>query len=206
MLFKNGVPSFDAIAPTTTKGDVIVRTSTTNVRQGIGSNGQVLTADSTQTNGLKWADVAVTSVYVYATSSTTSLTNGTTVDIVYPTEVEDASAAYNNTTGVFTAPSAGLYYVSATYQSGSSIATPSVGRQWAIILNKNGTDLVQNGNLVQVSSTISDQFYCHISASIRLAASDTLKVRGFQNVNNATAMVLSGTALTNWLTITKVGQ
>ena len=40
----------------TTKGDLIVGTgSNTFVRQGIGSNGQVLTADSNEADGLKWS-------------------------------------------------------------------------------------------------------------------------------------------------------
>lgn len=43
----------------TTKGDLYVATaSATIARQGIGSDGQILTADSAQTNGLKWATPA----------------------------------------------------------------------------------------------------------------------------------------------------
>lgn len=48
-------PAFNALSPTTTKGDVITHNGTNNVRQAVGSNGQVLTADSAQTNGIKWA-------------------------------------------------------------------------------------------------------------------------------------------------------
>jgi hypothetical protein len=45
---------FNALSPATTKGDIIVHDGTNNVRQVIGTDGQVLVGDSTQTNGLKW--------------------------------------------------------------------------------------------------------------------------------------------------------
>lgn len=47
--------AFDALSPTTTKGDLIARSSSSNARLAVGSDGQVLTADSTQTLGVKWA-------------------------------------------------------------------------------------------------------------------------------------------------------
>ena len=53
------IPSVEGgIQPTllTTKGDIIVATgNATLVRQGVGTNGQVLTADSTQADGVIWS-------------------------------------------------------------------------------------------------------------------------------------------------------
>jgi len=47
--------AFDALAPTITKGDLIVYNGTDNVRLAVGTNDYVLTADSTQATGVKWA-------------------------------------------------------------------------------------------------------------------------------------------------------
>ena len=48
-------------SPLTTKGD-LWGWSTTNARLAVGTNGQVLTADSTQTLGIKWATPAATPI------------------------------------------------------------------------------------------------------------------------------------------------
>lgn len=47
-------PAFNALSPLTTKGDII-SFSTVNARLGVGADGTVLTADSAQTLGVKWA-------------------------------------------------------------------------------------------------------------------------------------------------------
>lgn len=46
---------FNNLSPVTTKGDIITRDTTNNIRLAVGTNGQVLTADSGETAGIKWA-------------------------------------------------------------------------------------------------------------------------------------------------------
>lgn len=62
--------AFNALSPLTTKGDILVY-STTNTREPIGADGTVLTADSTQTTGMKWATAGGSS-----TTQTNVLING----------------------------------------------------------------------------------------------------------------------------------
>lgn len=56
--------AMDALAPGTTKGDIIVFNGTDNVRLAAGANTQVLTVDNTQATGLKWADAAAASLSI----------------------------------------------------------------------------------------------------------------------------------------------
>lgn len=50
------VAAFDALAPTTTKGDLIVHNGTDNIRVAVGgTDGHVLTVDSAEASGVKWA-------------------------------------------------------------------------------------------------------------------------------------------------------
>ena len=61
------IPSVEGgIQPTllTTKGDIIVATgNATLVRQGVGANGTVLTANSAQADGVEWAQTGLNLVY-----------------------------------------------------------------------------------------------------------------------------------------------
>jgi hypothetical protein len=81
------IPSVEGgIQPTllTTKGDIIVATgNATLVRQGVGSDGQVLTADSTQADGIKWATPAGGGKVLQVVSATTTSQTTITSDSTY---------------------------------------------------------------------------------------------------------------------------
>lgn len=64
---------FNALDPLTTKGDIVVHDGTNSIRVAVGTNGHVLTADSAQTAGVKWAAASggVTDVQVYTSGSGT---------------------------------------------------------------------------------------------------------------------------------------
>jgi len=66
--------------PALTKGQLITNNNSANVAQAVGSNGQVLTADSAQTNGIKWstpsvADHTISSPSVLSQKTISSLSN-----------------------------------------------------------------------------------------------------------------------------------
>jgi hypothetical protein len=96
--------AFDALAPSTTKGDVIAHTGTDNVRVPVGADGQVLIADSTQTTGVKWGSVTgvgtVTSVGI---SPPAFLTAGSAV-----TSSGNISLTYSGTAIPITSGGTGL--------------------------------------------------------------------------------------------------
>jgi hypothetical protein len=104
----SAVAAFDALSPATTKGDLIVSNGTDNVRQAVGTDTFVLTADSTTATGIKWAAGGGGSLTI--SNDTTTATN------LYPTFAAatsgtmstiytgDAKLLYKPSTGELTSP------------------------------------------------------------------------------------------------------
>lgn len=80
--------AFDALSPVTTKGDLIVSDGTDNVRLPVGVDNYVLTADSAQVTGVKWA--------LASGSGATIVNDTTTATNVYPTFAAATSGALAN--------------------------------------------------------------------------------------------------------------
>lgn len=107
--FRNGVITADAAIPAstlTTKGDLLSRTTATLQRVPIGSNGQVLTADSAQTAGIKWStvnnDITISTVTgtTYTIASTdvnklVQLNNASAIAVTVPASVFTAGQQVN---------------------------------------------------------------------------------------------------------------
>lgn len=92
------VAAFDALSPATTKGDLIVSNGTDNVRQAVGTDTYVLTADSTTATGVKWAA---------ASGSGATISNDTTTATdLYPTF---AAATSGSLTTIYTGSTKLLY-------------------------------------------------------------------------------------------------
>lgn len=92
-------PAFNALAPTTTKGDLIVSNGTANVRQAVGTDTYVLTADSTTATGVKWAAGG-------GGGSITISNDTTTATDLYPTF---AAATSGSLTTIYTGSTKLLY-------------------------------------------------------------------------------------------------
>jgi hypothetical protein len=125
-------PAFNALAPTTTKGDLIVSNGTANVRQAVGTDTHVLTADSTTATGVKWAAAAGGLTISNDTTTATNLyptfaaaTSGT-MSTIY---TGNAKLLYKPSTGELTSPevvaSNGLFVNSQTVSSNYTIPAGS---------------------------------------------------------------------------------
>lgn len=147
-------------SPLTTKGDIYTRNSTTGIRLAVGTDGHVLTADSAQTAGIKWA--APTTGTVTSFSATPS----GIFDVANPTTTPALSLDNQSANTVLSGPSSGgaatpsfRALVNADLpQSAWTTYTPTVSAQSGTITTASATGRYQrlsgNAVIVEIDITI----------------------------------------------------
>lgn len=118
------------------KGDLIAATAAdTPARLAVGTNGQVLTADSTAATGMKWAAAASSSGPTFGAnkSANQTLTGFTISKVTFTgTPKWDTDSCFDTTNSRFTPNKAGYYLITGTlYVAGSPIY---------LNIRKNGND------------------------------------------------------------------
>jgi len=199
----------------TTKGDLLAATAASTIaRLGVGSDGQVLTADSTQTTGIKWATAsgggAVTSVFG-RTGVVAAQTNDYTFKQVgamqglTPTAVQTAN--YSANIGDFVPVSASGTTVTVTLPTGSAndkgviavklVATASGG---AVTLQTSGSDVfnVSGGATSGTLSLLNQAALLQYSSSagIWYVLDDDLPLSQLDTHYNAKYAQVSGSSFT----------
>jgi hypothetical protein len=120
------------------KGDLIIGTGADAFsRLAVGTNDYILTADSTQSTGVKWAAAPATSGPAFRAKRATSaqtITAATNVKVQFNSETYDTDNCFDSTTNYrFTPTKAGYYQVNLT------LNFPSDGRTYGKIY-KNGSE------------------------------------------------------------------
>jgi hypothetical protein len=179
-----GVPTWTTTAdvtPLTTKGDLFTFT-TVDARIGVGANGTVLTADSAEPTGLKWATAssgqAAAPTCTAYTNGNMSWTGGTPGNFTYTSEETDTDGFHNNSTNTdrMTIPTGfgGVYVITISYLlsgAGSSYHYLQIQKNGA---NMNGTTVMSDpqgrGSLTIIAALVAGDY---VTASLQQSSTGT---------------------------------
>lgn len=185
----------------TAKGSIVsASAANTPSRLAVGSNGEILVADSTATTGLKWArSGSFTGCRVFANSAQT-ISNATDTKIAFVNESFDTDAFHSNVTNntriTIPAGLGGYYRVTANmgFQVNSS------GRRIFGIALNGGGQISQ----VEMTANASAEPAASLTDTYSLSAGDYLEVNVFQtsggNLNT------SGTGIRDFFQLERIGS
>ena len=135
---------FDALSPLTTKGDVLSRDGANNARLAVGADGTVLTADSAEATGLKWAPslanpmddlgqlikggaAGAAAKFDHGAAYTVLQTNAGATDLAYSLVTNNNVDGAAAIAGTKISPDFGAQNVVTTGNAGFGTATPNLG-------------------------------------------------------------------------------
>lgn len=113
----------------------------------------------------------------------------------------NTGTAFNTSTGVFTAPAAGQYLVSATI--GLSGPTWAAGNIVQVVINKNGSTYKIGTTTLQASGS-GNLIVATVTSLVDLAASDTVSISAFHNGTGSATTSASLGATGNHLSIVRI--
>lgn len=173
--------AFDALSPLTTKGDLIVNDGTNDIRLAVGTDAFVLTADSTQASGIKWAAASGGSgspVVVSAVNNSAQVLPAATVTVLTGwTESVDSDSIFNASTGVCTIPTGGGTFY---FRADVTQTSPTSG-DCLLGIYKNGTKARES--ISPFNTAGSGQTTRHVSYLDSFTAGDTVDLRAFSTTS-----------------------
>jgi hypothetical protein len=191
---------FDALAPTTTKGDIIVNDGTNNVRLPAGTNNYVLTADSAQASGVKWAAAAAGTVTSVTGTAPISVATGTSNPVISITAGSSSGQALRWNGSAWAAGFIAMTDLRSTVTGGNSFATSCAASQ-TLVYNSVG-DVMSCSNIAIANTQVSGLG----TLSTKSAASLTADVSGTLPVANGGTGTTTGSITgTGALTFTSGG-
>lgn len=185
------------------KGDLIAATAAdTPARLAVGTNGQVLTADSTAATGIKWATPASATTFagcrVYM-SAAQSIANNTDVTLNFNTEAFDTDAYHdtvtNNSRITIPTGKAGKYL----FNGQINFASNTAGQRWISIKDGTGT-IVARSNMMTVNG---DTTFINCSGVVNCAVGDYFILQAYQT--SGSSINANGNSESTWFSTTYLG-
>lgn len=119
--------AFDSLSPLTTKGDIITRDSSSNIRLPVGTNNHVLTADSAQPSGLIWRNPGKHITLAFGSNTTAFFSTISTTPVVVRRFIFPGSSVIGTPTAIYATGNNGNNGTRGFTVTVQNITPPNVG-------------------------------------------------------------------------------